>query len=54
METFHYQKDASPESNFQIWYMMNSEERTVWKEKPYTIEEGIKVFEKLFGVEVKS
>lgn len=54
METFHYNKDESPESNYSRWYMMNSEERRAWKEEPYTIEKGIKVFKKLFGENFKN
>ncbi len=33
--------------SFETWYSENSKERRQWKEKPYSVEEGKRVYQKL-------
>lgn len=45
---FTYNNDESFESNFHVWSQLNTEERIAFDEKPYTREEQLELFSKLF------
>lgn len=49
---FNYNDSISFNGNFAEWYMLNSEERITWGEKPYTREEALDVFTNLFEKKV--
>ena len=49
---FKYDDTDSFETNFNVWYMENSEERSAWGDKPYSREEGLEVFTNLFKKKV--
>ena len=48
MENFKYNNNLSYDENFQKWFVLNSEERDEYGQKPYTIEEASKVFHAIF------
>ena len=50
--TFNYDDTVSFNTNFSIWFMENSEERSAWGDKPYSREEGLEVFTNLFEKKV--
>lgn len=37
--------------NFHSWFLMNTEERKQWNEVPYSQDEGLVVFNKMYGQE---
>jgi len=45
---FVYSTSQSYEANFSDWYLLNSDERIAWGEKPYTREEAFEIFSNLF------
>ena len=49
---FKYNDSVSVESNFSEWYMLNSDERVAWGDKPYSREEALEVFFNLFEKKV--
>ena len=46
---FIYDNDASFESNFSVWSQLNTEERIAFNEEPYSREEQLELFTKLFS-----
>ena len=46
---FTYDNDASFESNFSVWSQLNTEERIAFNEEPYSREEQLELFTKLFS-----
>lgn len=49
---FIYDDTVSFDTNFSVWYMENSEERSNWGDKPYSREEALEVFTNLFKKKV--
>ena len=49
MEVYKYRSEDSYESNFNRWYLMNSDERRQHNEKTYTEEEAWSVFYNNYG-----
>ena len=49
---FKYNDSVSVESNFSEWYMLNSDERVAWGDRPYSREEALEVFFNLFEKKV--
>ena len=48
---FLYNPDASYETNFTRWFMMNCAERAEFGEQVYTQEEGLKVFKQFIRLD---
>ena len=46
---FTYDNNASFESNFSVWSQLNTEERIAFNEEPYSREEQLELFTKLFS-----
>ena len=44
MEEFKYSGDESFEQNFERWFLLNTDERRAYNEKPYEREEAIEIF----------
>ena len=48
---FKYDESMTFDENFAVWYDMNCRELTDWNETVYTREEGLNVFNQMFGLE---
>ena len=48
MQEFEYSSMSSYEENFEIWHYLNTKEKKIFNEEPYSKEEGKKVFDKLY------
>lgn len=50
-DIFKYDRKRSHMENFHSWFLMNTEERKQWNEVPYSQDEGLVVFNKMYGQE---
>ena len=48
MEKFEYNNEQARESNYDRWKQMNNRERFQYNERPYTNEQAVKIFDKLY------
>ena len=48
MEKFEYNNEQARESNYDRWKQMNNRERFQYNERPYTHEQAVKIFDKLY------
>jgi|TARA_R100001244_G_scaffold129947_1_gene101759 hypothetical protein len=48
MEKFEYNNEQARESNYDRWKRMNNRERFQYNERPYTNEQAVKIFDKLY------
>ncbi len=46
---FKYDPTITYSENYSIWYVMNCEERSLYREKMYTPDEGREVFAKMYA-----
>ena len=53
MEIFHYEAGQSPQNNFFRWFDMNTVEKRLYNEEPYTVDQATEVFNKLHGKKFK-
>ena len=49
MEVFHYDDSESYEANFLVWFSMNTQERRLHNEEPYTEQIAKRVFNEMHG-----
>ena len=49
---FNYDESMTFEENFNVWYDMNCRERSNYNEELYTKEEGLKIFEEMYGINI--
>lgn len=49
MDVFKYDDDESYEANFSVWFSMNTQERRVHEEEPYSEQIAKRVFNEMHG-----
>ena len=49
MEEFHYDDNETYEANFSTWFSMNTQERRLQNEEPYTEQIAKRVFNEMHG-----
>jgi hypothetical protein len=49
MEEFHYDDNETYEANFSTWFSMNTQERRLHNEEPYTEQIAKRVFNEMHG-----
>jgi hypothetical protein len=49
MDVFKYDDDESYEANFSVWFSMNTQERRLHEEEPYSEQIAKRVFNEMHG-----
>jgi|TARA_B110000858_G_scaffold195689_1_gene252669 hypothetical protein len=49
---FTYDDKGSPAENFNVWFVLNAQERSAWGDTMYSREEALEVFNNLFEKKV--